>query len=882
MERNYIAFISYRHLPLDAKVADKVHEMIERYVIPRELRKNGEKHLGIAFRDREELPLTSDLTADIYEALDHSSYLVVICTPDTPKSLWVNREIEYFISKHGRDRVLTVLAAGTMETSVPKPVTHIYGADGETIDVREPLAAVIEAPTEKKMFRLLKSEFLRLAAAMLACPYDALVQRNKKYRQQILSGVLAVVLVIACSFVGMLLMKNAQIKQQLRQTQINEAKALAYQSEQILGNGARLDAVKLALQALPSEVDDRPYVPEAEAALAKALQVYEIRNVRVNRFIDTRRTQIAFVGCEECVVVADDGGYLCCYDTNTGEERWNLSYTDYFKLSGKTDLELRLYQNNQLLLARSNQGALVLDVNTGEVLRRASWEGNVSRNIIHSYNGELTVYERLLQFGGYLDTDTNELTICDEGERLIFDQLKLSDQNLYCVNEERFAIRLPEELRFYQTSDGKLINRVFLHNTEHQEMLMNNDGSILLFELIEEETHLVTLEVCRYNEIGELLDKKMSILDVSQGKLIDTYVNDNYVLICCEYVLILMDRKTLEMKTYTHSYAYYDASVDDLGNVLMLSGNPIVRQDVEFIIEDLGNIEFRMQVNQKYLPRGSFDIAFEDGWTVTYLPVNEWDQQMKRNYELPIHYELNSSMTFFVCDNRIYVADGDAYLSQVPVLEVVGQEFASSEMVSYDMEFDALTSGEDIVEIIKEKYGAEKVWCGSDDVTIFMKNGRLYLLDLKTEANPKEIALDIPLPYDGASLFLVKNNTAVLVRTGLTEYLAMDIHAGETLGCVEIKEAGMYLQVAEDDAGEYIYIWDDFTESSKGMRVETDTWCVVAEFPMMMDYRQDRNEVCLKKYLMSGTLYEYEVLQVSVFTLEEMIAMGETLVNKQS
>ena len=78
MERDYIAFISYRHKPLDMEVAETLHKLLEHYRVPKELRRNGEKNLGIVFRDKEELPLSSDLTENIYEALDHSEFLIEI------------------------------------------------------------------------------------------------------------------------------------------------------------------------------------------------------------------------------------------------------------------------------------------------------------------------------------------------------------------------------------------------------------------------------------------------------------------------------------------------------------------------------------------------------------------------------------------------------------------------------------------------------------------------------------------------------------------------------------------------------------------------------------------------------------------------------------
>ena len=50
MDLHYNAFISYRHHPLDIKVAEQIHRGLEHYRIPKALKKDGLKmHL---FRDR--------------------------------------------------------------------------------------------------------------------------------------------------------------------------------------------------------------------------------------------------------------------------------------------------------------------------------------------------------------------------------------------------------------------------------------------------------------------------------------------------------------------------------------------------------------------------------------------------------------------------------------------------------------------------------------------------------------------------------------------------------------------------------------------------------------------------------------------------------------
>ena len=119
MEQKYIAFISYRHAQLDAAVAKQLHTSIEQFVIPKALRR-GEKKLGKVFRDLEELPASSNLSDDIYRALDNSQYLIVICSRAMTQSPWVTREVLYFLEHHDQDNVFTVLVDGEPGEVFPK------------------------------------------------------------------------------------------------------------------------------------------------------------------------------------------------------------------------------------------------------------------------------------------------------------------------------------------------------------------------------------------------------------------------------------------------------------------------------------------------------------------------------------------------------------------------------------------------------------------------------------------------------------------------------------------------------------------------------------------------------------------------------------------
>ena len=72
--KEYDAFISYRHCELDSFVAEQLHKRLEAFRLPKylaEQRKTGEKtRISRVFRDKEELPLATNLSDPIQEALE--------------------------------------------------------------------------------------------------------------------------------------------------------------------------------------------------------------------------------------------------------------------------------------------------------------------------------------------------------------------------------------------------------------------------------------------------------------------------------------------------------------------------------------------------------------------------------------------------------------------------------------------------------------------------------------------------------------------------------------------------------------------------------------------------------------------------------------------
>ena len=111
-EIEYWAFISYSHI--DQEIAGWVRQSVEEMRIPPGLPHPAEGPPASGrffpiFRDREELPVAADLGDNLYHALRHSRSLLLLCSPKSAQSMWVNAEVAYFIEHRGIDNIICLL-----------------------------------------------------------------------------------------------------------------------------------------------------------------------------------------------------------------------------------------------------------------------------------------------------------------------------------------------------------------------------------------------------------------------------------------------------------------------------------------------------------------------------------------------------------------------------------------------------------------------------------------------------------------------------------------------------------------------------------------------------------------------------------------------------
>ena len=272
---HYNAFISYNHNPRDIKIAHLLQQKIEHYKIPKDLASSPDyPNIERVFLDKGDLEVAGDLNEVIKEALEHTDYLIVICSPESKKSIWVRNEIEYFLQYHSLRNILTVITEGEPFDVLPDRLLSEEVIDDEgnvTVTPLEPLSCDYRMPIRKAN----KEELPRLVSALIGCRYDDLVQRQKAYKrrqQMILLGAASVILTAAITYLAW---SNHQIKTSYNNTLKEQSMNLALQSQKALKGGDRIGAIQSALAALPSEEQDRPLVSEAALALCESMDIYK-------------------------------------------------------------------------------------------------------------------------------------------------------------------------------------------------------------------------------------------------------------------------------------------------------------------------------------------------------------------------------------------------------------------------------------------------------------------------------------------------------------------------------------------------------------------------------------------------------------------------------
>ena len=237
----YRAFIAYSHR--DENWAKWLHKAIETYRVPRRLVGTTTavgsipRRVTPVFRDRSELPSAADLGRVVNEALAGSANLIVVCSPRSATSNYVNEEISAFKRLGRSDRIFCLIidgepnasdiAAREAEECFAPALRRQFSAEGAPTHERTaPIAADARAGKDGRT-----NAKLKLIAGMLGMGFDALKQReHQRHIQRMVTitglSLLAMVITTGLAIDAVIARRSAVVARQAAERRQKQAESL--------------------------------------------------------------------------------------------------------------------------------------------------------------------------------------------------------------------------------------------------------------------------------------------------------------------------------------------------------------------------------------------------------------------------------------------------------------------------------------------------------------------------------------------------------------------------------------------------------------------------------------------------------------------------------
>lgn len=528
----YDAFISYRHIEPDAFVAGTIHKLLESYNPPKSIFKGKAPEeikrtkIKKVFRDQEELPLTSNLSDTIGLALENSEYLIVICSPRFGESLWCEKEVETFISLHGKEKVLTVLVDGEPAESFPEALLYreieVTKEDGTTEIIKEPiepLAANARGNSNKERYKLLKTESLRLMAPMFGVNFDDLKQRHKEQRlRRIVSLVAAIA--GACFLFGVvstsmalkisnqnkqiteqnqqILQQNNQISAQADQIKaqydealISNGKAVTQLAQSLYNDGDRVEAIKKAYGVFPNANNQVPFIQSTQKVLTDALAVYDYGD----SYLPDRILRAGSV-INECVVspngkavaVTDEAFGIYVWDANSGKVLLQKSagdalYSNSFNVTFKNDTQIYTMIDDSFVLYDFEKDEVVFEFEK-EGRFKSVYNADLDRVVVYGYD---EIYLADGSTGKIIESTVKSEGDFWSNDIIAVTEIKNSSQNYYAYALGALDDTAPKQIIVRKLDDGTVVKEYELYLSDISKIKIYGEQLLMLENVVPDD-----------------------------------------------------------------------------------------------------------------------------------------------------------------------------------------------------------------------------------------------------------------------------------------------------------------------------------------------------------------------------------------------------------
>lgn len=206
MEANYkyFAFISFQSA--DAKDAVRLQHAIENYRLPAVLCKeaNVPRRIKPLYCYINDMHAGEELMQELKSRIEQSRYLIVVCSPRSAKSVYVNSGIDYFVSLGRRDSIIPVIVDGVPYSGNPETECFPEALRRHFPKAPDPLKdhsilGINIRETGISRREAYDRAMLMVVARMLQLDFDGLLLRDKQRRRKrtVFASLLALLMVLA-------------------------------------------------------------------------------------------------------------------------------------------------------------------------------------------------------------------------------------------------------------------------------------------------------------------------------------------------------------------------------------------------------------------------------------------------------------------------------------------------------------------------------------------------------------------------------------------------------------------------------------------------------------------------------------------------------------
>ena len=202
----YFAFISYNSK--DTDWGKKIQKKLEHYRMPATIcSEHNWKRRPISpvfFAPTDIQP--GGLNEELQERLRASRNLIVICSPNSAKSEWVGKEIEFFHNLGRTKNIYFFIVDGVPHSGDPE--TECFNPVVDTLGLPEILGANIHEKVHRLPWLNRERAYVQLISKLLGIEFDAIWQRHKRLLARKIAAFTFGALVVLAALLG--IWKNSQ------------------------------------------------------------------------------------------------------------------------------------------------------------------------------------------------------------------------------------------------------------------------------------------------------------------------------------------------------------------------------------------------------------------------------------------------------------------------------------------------------------------------------------------------------------------------------------------------------------------------------------------------------------------------------------------------